>query len=86
VCWGHDVCPGAMRCELPACLSMPMHCASQRMLTYHLLAAVCFLQTFKPHKEKHETTVPKSPLLRTKLRSHTVRPAAAVHHWHVDHV
>jgi hypothetical protein len=30
------------------------------------------MQTFKPHKEKHETTVPKSPLLRTKLRSHTV--------------
>uniref|UniRef100_A0A383VSF2 TPX2 C-terminal domain-containing protein n=1 Tax=Tetradesmus obliquus TaxID=3088 RepID=A0A383VSF2_TETOB len=30
--------------------------------------------TFKPHKERHETTVPKSPLLRTKLRSHTANP------------
>ncbi|KAF6259590.1 hypothetical protein COO60DRAFT_996071 [Scenedesmus sp. NREL 46B-D3] len=30
--------------------------------------------TFKPHKEKHETTVPKSPLLRTKLRSHSGNP------------
>lgn len=30
------------------------------------------LQTFKPRVDRHELTVPKSPLLRTKLRSHTV--------------
>eukprot|EP00878_Enallax_costatus_P026954 GHUV01028970.1.p1 GENE.GHUV01028970.1~~GHUV01028970.1.p1 ORF type:complete len:303 (+),score=94.75 GHUV01028970.1:1185-2093(+) len=34
------------------------------------------LQTFKPQRERQEITVPKSPLLRTKLRSHTAAPQA----------
>jgi hypothetical protein len=42
------------------------------------------LQTFKPRVERHEITLPKSPLLRTKLRSHTVCAGSDAVKWQWD--
>lgn len=62
-------------CCTPASLCQPhiRPAASSRVQQAVLLIPLRVrgaVQTFKPHKEKHEATVPKSPLLRTRLRSH----------------